>query len=155
MMPIVRSYVGGTPFRGVALSGTSGAANLSQDTDSSTATAGWRFQTNGVTGRYENGTLDPNWGTNDIGPPQEWYHPSAATPPSGLYIRATLDSGDTVTTGTLNTWQILSSDRLWTWNYSGVPDTVDGTLKIEIATDSGGSNIIATGYYRGRAIVDV
>lgn len=75
-------------------------------------------------------------------------------PPIGSYwVRATVYAGTTPTSGTIGSWLALTSTRTWSWLRSAV-GTTSGTLKIEIATDSGGSTIVATGYYQGDATVE-
>ncbi len=49
-------------------------------------------------------------------------------------IRATLSSGATPTTGTLNTWQSLSSTRSWSLTSTATDSTV---LLIQISLDGG------------------
>ena len=84
--------------------------------------------------KYERGTLQT---TNNYG---VFYTEIGAD-------RYTPNSGDA-----LNTWHALSSDRKVTWKDNFGAEGVYGSrftqIKAEIATDSGGSNIIATGYYR-------
>lgn len=69
-------------------------------------------------------------------------------------MRATNHSGDNPTSGTLGSW--ISIDRgtnlTWSWQRTTI-GSLDGTLKIEIATDSSGVDIVAIGYYRGKAEV--
>jgi hypothetical protein len=83
----------------------------------------------------------------------EWNN---TTPSTTYYIRGTLISK--VTTGTpdpddgeaLSTWHALSSNvRFISFDTraSNSYGPSGWTIKVEIATDSGGSNIIATGYY--------
>ena len=85
--------------------------------------------------------------------PPEWYA-AQTTPGVTYYGKATLDSGDPATLNNLSSWVALNSTRTLEWNQSGV-GTLDGTYKIEIATDAAGNNIVATGYYRGLAEVDL
>ena len=150
---VVRSvYAGGEV---VTLSGTSGSPNTSTDTEDTpiNALAGWRFYANGDVRRVFASTYTLfNSGT-------EW---NSSTPGIDYWIRATLDSGNAPNTGassTLNTWHQLVGGAAptylaWEWLESRDPIaefTTAGTLQIDIATDSGGSNIVATGYYRGSA----
>jgi len=69
------------------------------------------------------------------------------------YIRATLDSGDAPTSGDLlGVWLSLApggANRVWTWLRVNLGNHT-GVLKIEIATDSAGTDIVATGYYRAK-----
>lgn len=134
----------------VALSGSSGSPNISNDQQlSGTAQAGWRTLT---TGELQRIVADVWTDFSD-----EYFSIGGVSgdPNQDLWIRATLDAGDTPTVGTLGSWLQCSGggsgSRTWTWQYSGAPDFLEGDLKFEIATDSGGSNIVATGYYRGHA----
>lgn len=68
------------------------------------------------------------------------------TPTTGStthYVRATLSSG-TFTSGTTGSWLALTSNRLWS-----VRQTSGGfrttTATFEIATDAGGTNVVASG----------
>lgn len=65
------------------------------------------------------------------------------------YIRVTYESGTTPDFGTLDTWLSSASNVIFGWSHNG-PIVREGVVKVEIATDSGGSNIVATGYYKGR-----
>lgn len=65
------------------------------------------------------------------------------------WIRATFVADNAPDTGTLDVWISMASNVFWGWSHNG-PTARTGTIKVEIATDSGGSNIVATGYYRGR-----
>ena len=131
----------------VILSGTSGSPNVDSDfaIHPSTAQAGWTFISTGDLTRVSGAAHNkPEW----YGQPGETTH---ETPDQTYYIRATNESGDNPDSGpALNTWHSLGT-RQWYWSASGGFDLSQGTLKIEIATDSGGTNIIATGYYRGSA----
>jgi len=73
-----------------------------------------------------------------------------------LWCRATNNTGSNPTGGSgLGTWLTLvpgGSDRLWSWTRTTI-GTTSGSIKVDIATDSGGSNIVATGYYAGSAEV--
>lgn len=68
----------------------------------STATASVVFRANGSQATGENGSL------STIG---NWVNPAFAA--NEWEIRATLDSGVTPSVGTLNTWEALTSDRIW------------------------------------------
>ncbi len=76
------------------------------------------------------------------------------------YIRATLVAGTDPISGSLDTWLSLvpeapfpMGNRSWTWAQPDIGPAVTGTIKLEIATDSGGANIVATGYYRATCTV--
>jgi hypothetical protein len=60
-----------------------------------------------------------------------------------LYVRFTLISGSTPSIGTLNTWQQLNADRDIGNSQAG-NGLRTSTIKVEIATDAGGANIIST-----------
>jgi hypothetical protein len=60
-----------------------------------------------------------------------------------MYVRFTLISGDTPNIGTLNTWQQLNANRD-IGNSLSATGVRSSTIKIEIATDAGGSNIVST-----------
>lgn len=146
MNPILTALAMGDGGQVVTLSGSSGTPNqaTADNTSPTSSTAGWKFQTSGQlqrttgTGAYANFQAGVQW----------------CNRPASLYIRATLDSGNAPDNGpTLNTWVITTTEREWTWDRSAV-GTNSGTLQIDIATDSGGTDIIATGYYQGSATVD-
>lgn len=65
--------------------------------------------------------------------------------PAGMYsthyIRATKNSGDVPDSGTLGSWEALSTARMWQLSLGGAGSKTCN-LTIEIATDSGGSNIV-------------
>ena len=74
------------------------------------------------------------------------------------WIRATLESGSapTVSSG-MDTWLTLApggANRAWRWSRSA-QGTLTGVIKLEIATDSDGNDIVATGYYEGSPSVIV
>lgn len=135
----------------ITLSGTSGSPNTitQTSTDPSDAYAGWRFLSDGTidSGKDSNSSL--NW--TQFQSAVEW---SDLQPSPGTHwIRATLDAGSTpnnINAG-IGIW-LAFGDHEWSWSRTIVNITA-GTLKIEIATDSAGSNIVATGYYRGRCVV--
>jgi hypothetical protein len=62
---------------------------------------------------------------------------------TSLFVRFTLISGATPNIGTLNTWQQLNADRDIGYSASST-GIASGVIKVEIATDSGGTNIIST-----------
>lgn len=74
-------------------------------------------------------------------------------PSQTYYIRCSTESGPVVVDDVdpIDTWLALSTDRSFmridTRNSLSYGDA-GGTFRIEIASDSGGSNILATGYYR-------
>ena len=147
MLPfILASIAAGSP-EVITLSGSSGSPRLAAHivTDPGAASAGWRFNSDGTVDRNQGGYSQFEAGV-------EWANtaPNAST---DYWIRATLDSGSNPSSGTMNTWLQLSSNRTWEWARGSV-GVLTGVLQIEIASDSGGSNIVATGYYSGNAEVE-
>lgn len=109
---------------------------------------GWRFNADGTIEDY-NSAL----GGYDSSGHLPWVNSSPS--PSGSYwIRFTLDYDDsnaTLDSGTMNTWLSLASNQEFQYNDSTATGTYGSVAirhKVEIATDSGGSNIVATGYYQ-------
>lgn len=109
--------------------------------DPATATAGWSFNKDGDATRVSGTAYNPT--------PDEWADPNTTDIGSSYWIRFTAESGDAVTIGTLNTWLALTTTRTFYWQVSG--GILSGVVKVEIASDSGGSTIVATGYYSGQA----
>ncbi|KKN01932.1 hypothetical protein LCGC14_1122830 [marine sediment metagenome] len=72
------------------------------------------------------------------------------------YIRATYESGSSPTAGSgLGSWLSLVPEgaaRSWKWRRSS-PGSITGVIKLEIATDLAGTDIVATGYYGATVIV--
>jgi hypothetical protein len=136
----------------VTLSGTSGSPNVCENTESSPddCTAGWRFNSDGTVDKATS-VLGIYPGSYDqFASGVQWI---SDTPLITYYIRFTLDSGDSLTSGTTGSWLALTSNREFYWRESGIGQTA-GTVKVEIDTVGDGSNIVATGYYRGEANVD-
>lgn len=139
----------------VTLSGTSLSPNVVTGLTASPndSWAEWLFNTDG--------TVDTNEVTSGVVQFQtgvEW-NDAQTTPAVDYWIRATLEDGVNPTSGAaIGSWLKVSvsgsANRIWRWTDTTNGDsTTTGTLKIEIATDSGGTNIVATGYYKGTAIV--
>lgn len=135
----------------VFLSGSSGTPNTSTDTSiaPNVAEAWWQFKTDGTVWRIVS-SVGTQWNTGT-----EW-EADQPTPGDDYWIRATLlAGGDAPTSGpSLGTWHKVAGSgsvtRKWTWETDGSTgeDIRAGTLKIDIADDSGGTNILATGHYR-------
>lgn len=131
----------------ITLSGTTGSpnANSTIKLDPTDADCSWIFNTDGTIDKVS------TTGTAQFQAGVEWCSDS---PPTGSYwLRATSYSGSSPTTGTLGSWLALTSTRTFQWYQSVVGTTGVGVIKVEIATDSGGSTIVATGYYQGNATV--
>lgn len=116
-------------------------------TSPTNAECSWRFNADGTVDllRVNSGnTLNQ----------QQWYRPTGGTPGSGYWIRMTPTAG-TFNVGDLTgTWLQLNAARSWgrlrTSDAAGT-DTATGT--VEIATDSGGVNIVTSGSYTARGQV--
>lgn len=149
-----QSVVAATIGEVISLSGTDGSPNTFVDTsiDPADAEASWGFEADGDIFRYKLAGSDAKVG--------EWSS-LAPTPGSGYYIKATQTGVTTpgsapnaAGSASMDTWLALSSDRYWGWSRTSVGST-QGEIRVDIATDSGGSNIVATGYYRATATVDI
>lgn len=88
----------------------------------------------------------------------EWIDAAHKPPATNIWIRATADTGSVPNDGSdaLNTWLVLvgpgQSNKSWKWFRSFAdPGTYQGSVKVELSTDSSGTNIIATGWYGGTA----
>lgn len=89
------------------------------------------LNTDGTTTR--NGS--PSITIDSIG--SQWHTNPAAGVGTGIWVRATLSSG-TTPSGTLNTWQELSTNRAWSNSRSTAGDTTS-TLLLEFSGNSGGT----------------
>ena len=136
----------------VNLSGTPGSPNLdTHDTTNPTpANAGWHFLSNGNCTKFTGAAHNkPEW----FGKLVDTEHTTVV---HTYYIRATTESGDLPDNGdVLNSWLTLNSSRSWYWTETTPFDASHGIIKVEIASDSGGTDIRATGYYRGLATQDL
>lgn len=80
----------------------------------------------------------------------DWVSP-LTTYTGSYWIRATKVSGDNLVSGTLGSWLALTTTREWKQEALGstyTGDYAETLLKLEISTDSGGSVIVDTGYYK-------
>jgi hypothetical protein len=144
----------------VALSGTLGAPNTYYAFSQYPGGSAKEYLRANTNGKLEeatsllNGTLGAY---NQIG--TQWVVP-LTTYVGNYWIRATKISGDNLTSGTLNSWISLNSNSP-EWQLTayksqalGGIDYKEILLKLEIATDAGGSTIVATGYYELQAEYD-
>jgi hypothetical protein len=106
---------------------------LSADLDLNNASASIRFQTDGEIQNQNGATIG------------QWHYPDGGSPGDSYDIRATANP-DTPDTGTMNTWQSLSSNRTWTENRTTPPGvgTDEVVFDIEIRGGGGGSAIAST-----------
>lgn len=83
---------------------------------------------------------------------QDWGTPNTAGVGSGYWVRVTLTSG-TFSASDGSGWLQLSTTRNWTRSRpTGGIGTTSCTCTVDIATDSGGVNIVASGSFTLRAI---
>lgn len=80
----------------------------------------------------------------DSGLPSTWFFPSTPGIGTSYWVRATHVSGDTFTLGTVGSWQQLSSNRTWGMHVAS-GGFRSGTYTFEVASDSGGVTVVATG----------
>jgi hypothetical protein len=136
----------------ITLSGTAGTPNNDNAVviDPGTATAGWRFETDGEVFRVTGPQFQAGIEWTDLQP----------TPGKDYWIRATANSGSVPNAGSdsLGVWHKVagsgSGNRTWQWQRTTV-GIYQGSVKVEIATDSGGTDIVATGYYGGIAEIEI
>lgn len=110
-----------------------GTFNASDSQTGTTATAEVAFNSDGTA--YN--------GPNQLSPLGTWATPTGAGVGDDFWIRATVTSG-ALSSGTTGSWLQLSSNRSWTVARS-FPGISSATVTFEIATDSGGSNIVDSG----------
>lgn len=143
----------------VTLSGTLGSPNtyytFSQYPGGS-AKVYLRANTNGKLEVAESNVLGTLGSYNQIG--AEWISP-LSTYAGSYWIRATKISGDNLSSGTLGSWLALTSSQEWQLTaYKsqalGGIDFKEIILKLEVSTNSGGTAIVATGYYKLQAEYD-
>jgi hypothetical protein len=132
------------------LSGSSGSPNTAPAiaTDPLNAEAGWRLLRDGSLQRTITGTYS-DFST-------EWGTPESTTVGDNYWVRATKSSGidPTGTNSGFGTWLQLSSTRTWSHLRTLIGSDGPTKIKLELATDSGGSNIVATGWYQFTATVE-
>lgn len=147
-------YTASAPTESIGLHGTSASPDQTTTGFGSNyieLICGMRFTSGGDVQKFTTGTAQGAYSGlwtfstslwNNIVPSQTYY--IRATSHSGISLSSTYSSS-------INTWNALSSSHYFRY-YVGGPEnsvgTVAGTMKIEIASDSIGSNILATGYYR-------
>lgn len=145
-------YAGSSPAEAVSLGGTTANPITNVDTTGiSPFEAGWRFKADGNVYKWQH----PN---NAGGDGETLYSTSTwnnITPSQTYYIRASNYSGsvnlNVSQSSTINSWIALTSTREFVYYDSRTPSSYgdeNGVMKIEISSSSGGSPILATGYYQ-------
>lgn len=79
-----------------------------------------------------------------------WVSPRIPDPigAEGYWVEVNVTAGDSPTTSAgLGTALELTSDRFWEWAFGPGGGSLTATVSVEIATDSGMSNIVATGTF--------
>ena len=139
MLPMFAAAGGGGPvshFSGTISKYVTGAVAC-------TVTA--TFETDGTVTGSESGPAGTfsNGASGDT-----WYEPTLAGIGSSYWIRATLTSGSTPSTGTLDTWQQLTSSKSVGYNSGtgGAVSSRGGTVLFEISKTSGGA-VVCSGSY--------
>lgn len=136
----------------ITLSGSTGSPNTAVDFAISTndAEVRWFFNSDGTVDRLKLQGSD----VFEIFGPAQWCN---QTPVGDYWLRFTHNAGDAANVGNSSgSWLAMTSNlsQGWQETTNGFA-THSGSSKVEIATDSGGSNIVATGYYGGTAEVEV
>lgn len=147
------------PSTFVTLSGTSGSPVTYFDSTNgfgafSTANFGIVLQSDGDLVRFSVQTSQPDTA--------EWFN---GTVSGSYWVRVNVDAFTNSSYGTTsaaglstNTWYALTSDRSWYRSLQATGSIGIGTstvtYKVEISTNSSGTNIIETGYYRCRGTVE-
>lgn len=128
----------------ILLTGTSGSPIMSTYANPvGSVTVAWKFTPTGTSTYIDNGSEVPLSGV--------WCDPS---PINDYWIRGTYESGDAVTGGnSLGVWYKVSGagsdDVEYQWTSASA---YNGTIKVEISSDSSGSVVLATGYYGGEIV---
>ncbi len=84
----------------------------------------------------------------------DWFVPTTTNIGNNYWIRATLQSGALSGGDSVGVWLNIGLSRNWQRNRTS-PGTSTAQLLIEIATDSGGTNIVTSGTYTLEAQVDI
>lgn len=140
---------GGTITETLSLSGTVASPNVVQSTqEASSCAAYWYFEPDGTVFHSAADNQDPDV---QFQSGIEWCD---VTPQQTYYIRCTLlsssyTSGSGHLGSSFNTWHALSSTVSFgvSDNDAALATASSEDYKIEISNDSGGTNILATGYY--------
>lgn len=75
--------------------------------------------------------------------PGNWYSPTTTSIGDNYWARVTVTSGS-LFSGTVDSWLQLNTSRTWTRQNTGIDGTLSATITLEIASDSGGSTIVAS-----------
>jgi hypothetical protein len=105
-------------------------------------TLGIQFNTDGTITMTRTHTSTGGSGSEDV--PTGWGSPTGGSPGNNYWIEYHLNSGSGVTSSPgVDTWLQLSSARNFVHAHTGT-GSISGVWRFRIASDSGGSNILAT-----------
>lgn len=152
MIPILRGALGqGTGDVGVTLSGSLSSPRQASDSSvtPTLSSVDWEFRSDGTVYKQEDTTYTQDQAGVD------WY--AAGSPPAGSFWihfeKAATTDDDPDVGDALLTWHSLDSTRTFGFNRTAAGDE-SAIIIVTIATDSGGSNVVATGYYEAIVSVD-
>lgn len=140
------SIVAATLEEAWVLVGTSGVPIMATDfqTAPNDAQAGWVFNTDGTLDKVG---LGAGFYAN--------FSNKAPSPIADLWVRSSANAGSRPTSGSaLDTWLQVVGGLLRAFYWDEGFGSYTGSEKFELATDSGGVTIVATGYYGGTATVE-
>ena len=75
---------------------------------------------------------------------KSWYAPNTAGIGTSYWVKATLTTGKTPSSGTMGAWTQITTNQAWT-NSVAAGGSRDSIVKFQIASDAGGVNIVYTG----------
>jgi hypothetical protein len=96
------------------------------------------------------GTVQINASTSGLLDSYDWITPTTGS--TAHFVRATVTSGS-FTSGATDTWEALTSNREWSVDQS-VPGSKQVSALFQIATDSGGANVVVSANITLEATVD-
>ena len=138
---LLNPYIVGIPFQ-VVITGTENSL-ITTTSSSDLSGKGFTLRSDGYTYNYANSGESITFAN--------WLSPVGIADSGANYwvrvVATVIDPSPTLTTqGTFNTWLQLSTARTfgYTKNTTGTTGTNEVEFAIEIATDSGGSNIVGT-----------
>lgn len=101
--------------------------------------AGIRINRDGTISRRHGSS--PTWSASG-----DWFVNPPTNVGDGYYVRFVKRSGDTLTSGTLNTWQQINTARLIEYVITASGNIIlEGIFDVYIASDSGGANVVCSG----------
>jgi Putative phage tail protein len=93
--------------------------------------------------------------TGHRAPPSAWFLPLTAGVGSSYWVKATVVAGNTPSGNTTGSWLAASGNLVWYDSVTGGPGTgKDTQLQVQVATDSGGTNIVSNAVHYITASID-